>query len=546
MFKSKSLLTMMLAAVVMVGSIVPTAAAVEPTESDNSLQILDSDWNQEADGYQGETPITFEVVNEHGGGSDDPSVFSVYVPTVLPMLMDLEGNVVAPTNAKVINGVEDRAVQVEGMEAAATGSMELVSMEEAAEAAPDEKVFGFSLAGEDMAGDMASLPIRIEADGELDLNMQVEMPTQSETQAESEIATVLFTFGWADKSDSDIPNPSNGLVQSIEDAQAMGFTFSPYEDGLQIDSFTNTQSQNEVNVPEQIGDLKILSIGDGVFKGQTNLTKITLPDTVKNIGNSAFQNCTGLTSFYLSSSVKNLGWYAFQGAGAKGSTIIINSNCLGKDFVGDSGIAPFYKTKFSNIIVGDAVTAIGNSCFGSAEMVSITLPASVKVIGRMAFDHCPYLESVVISDGVEEIEFLAFGYCESLSSITIPGSVTEIGKSAFSRCTGLSSVTIQDGVKKIGDSAFDDCTSLASVSIPDSVTEIGSYAFADCTALSGIDLPDGLISIGRCAFDGCTKLASVIIPDSATSIDYMAFRDVPHIEYHGTASGSPWGAKSMN
>lgn len=473
----RSIAAMALAATMLASSIMPAAAAVQPVQVDNDLHITDEDWVQEADGYQGKTSVTFEVVNEGGGGEgpgpgpggdEDPTIFSAYVPTVLPILMDLDGNVVAPTNAKVINGVEDRAIQVEGMEATATGSMELVSMEEAAEADPDEKVFGFSLAGEDMTGDMSSLPIRIEADGELDLNMQAEIPAQSEVRAESEIATVLFTLDWADGSGEDVnssltvdwengllipgsnkeavfkwsstdsgdklvsvessnpeiadvanistlsaeeytgqlpvtvnaksrgtttvtgklqsgetasfvvdvsefndageptvdiegelnegdtlepgditvnvpiitpdggentvpvtpddlpstelkpgdneielevdvngqtitiiihinitsSNPSNGLTQSIQEAQAMGFTFSSYEDGLQIDSFENLQFKSEINVPEQIGDFKVLKINDGVFESQSNLTKITLPSSIEELGNDVFNGCT--------------------------------------------------------------------------------------------------------------------------------------------------------------------------------------------------------------------------------------------------------------
>ena len=37
-----------------------------------------------------------------------------------------------------------------------------------------------------------------------------------------------------------------------------------------------------------------------------------------------------------------------------------------------------------------------------------------------------------------------------------------------------------------------------------------------------------------------------IIPDSVTSIGDEAFIEVPHIEYHGSATGAPWGADSMN
>lgn len=36
------------------------------------------------------------------------------------------------------------------------------------------------------------------------------------------------------------------------------------------------------------------------------------------------------------------------------------------------------------------------------------------------------------------------------------------------------------------------------------------------------------------------------IPDSVTSIDDNALKGVKHVTYHGTATGSPWGALSIN
>ena len=93
-------------------------------------------------------------------------------------------------------------------------------------------------------------------------------------------------------------NPSDGLIQSVQEAQAMGFTFSSYEDGLQIDSFENKQFKSEVNVPEQIGDFKVLKIGNHVFKGQTNLKKITLPSTLEALGAGVFWGCSNAAIYF--------------------------------------------------------------------------------------------------------------------------------------------------------------------------------------------------------------------------------------------------------
>lgn len=59
-------------------------------------------------------------------------------------------------------------------------------------------------------------------------------------------------------------------------------------------------------------------------------------------------------------------------------------------------------------------------------------------------------------------------------------------------------------------------------------------------------IPDGVSSIDWMAFSGCLSLTTITIPDTVTSIGGNAFWNVPHIEYHGSAEGAPWGAKSMN
>lgn len=55
----------------------------------------------------------------------------------------------------------------------------------------------------------------------------------------------------------------------------------------------------------------------------------------------------------------------------------------------------------------------------------------VRSIGCGAFRDCEKLESVVISDGVEEICWDAFNNCKALKNIVIPESVTLIQAGAF-------------------------------------------------------------------------------------------------------------------
>ena len=98
------------------------------------------------------------------------------------------------------------------------------------------------------------------------------------------------------------------------------------------------------------------------------------------------------------------------------------------------------------------------------------------------------IRSIVIEDGVTNIEDWAFNSCMSLASVTIPDSVTSIGVSAFRSCVSLDSVTIPDSVTSIGMSAFSGCAALESITIPDSVTSIDAEAFDYCTALTSITI----------------------------------------------------------
>ena len=70
--------------------------------------------------------------------------------------------------------------------------------------------------------------------------------------------------------------------------------------------------------------------------------------------------------------------------------------------------------------------------------------------------------------------------------VTIPKSVRKIGKRAFQNCKSLTSLTIPDSVSEIGHLAFLKCSGLTSVTIPDSVTKIGDYAFYDCNSMTTV------------------------------------------------------------
>jgi len=212
------------------------------------------------------------------------------------------------------------------------------------------------------------------------------------------------------------------------------------------------------------------------------------------------------------------------------------------------GYNAFNKCKsLTSVTIPNTITIIPEGAFRECTgLTSVTIPNSVTSIGSSAFHNCSSLTSVTIPNSVTSIEGRAFEYCSGLTSIEIPNSVTSIGDYAFLDCTSLTSIEIPNSVTSIRNDAFHGCSSLTSVTIPNSVTSIGGGAFLSCRGLTSVTIPNSVTSIGDYAFGICTGLTSVTIPNSVTSIGENAFYLVPNIVYSGSATGSPWGARSMN
>lgn len=193
------------------------------------------------------------------------------------------------------------------------------------------------------------------------------------------------------------------------------------------------------------------------------------------------------------------------------------------------------------------VVGIGNKAFYQCNKLSIvSIPSNVKSIGEYAFYNCRSLTHLTIPEGVTTIQSNAFRYCTGLISVSLPNSLTKIGPYAFHHCTHMISIEIPNGVETIEHDAFNDCTNLCSVTLPNTITRIEGYTFYRCQSLSFIEIPTTTTEIGDWAFGLCPSLTSLSIPQTIISIGNNAFQDVTNIVYNGIATGTPWGAKSVN
>lgn len=78
---------------------------------------------------------------------------------------------------------------------------------------------------------------------------------------------------------------------------------------------------------------RVTSIGDHAFHNCSDLTSVTIPESVTTIGNCAFSDCSGLTSITIPNSVITIGYYAFYDCTGLKSVTIPESVINIEDFV---------------------------------------------------------------------------------------------------------------------------------------------------------------------------------------------------------------------
>ncbi len=313
-----------------------------------------------------------------------------------------------------------------------------------------------------------------------------------------------------------------------------------------------------VVIPDTLGGLPVRMIGALAFE-ETNVTSVTIPNSVTNIDSDAFLNCTSLSNVTIPNGLISIGDYAFVRCESLTNVVIgpgivsigalafgycdslraITVDPLNSFYTSVDGVLFDKNTntllqvpggKSGSYEIPTSVTNIAHGAFiDCTRLTRITVPDTVTSIGYLAFYGCTGLRSVTIPDGVTSIQGETFRSCVSLKSITIPDSVTSIGDYAFFGCTGLTNVVIGSGVTRTGDEAFEGCTGLTSITIPNSVTLIESYAFADCTGLTNVAIGSGVTTIEDDAFRGCTGLRTMIIPGSVTTIHENAFAYCPRL-----------------
>ncbi len=361
--------------------------------------------------------------------------------------------------------------------------------------------------------------------------------------------------------------------------QAAAETEGYYVYEIANDAATITGSDKSISgdivIPDTLGGYPVTQLAKEAFAYRSNITSITIPDTVTSIGDYAFLDCENLKSVEIPDSVTSLGEGVFQsceklesikiGSGLRHGfssytdldycysleKIIVDEN--NQYYSNDEHGVLFnkektriiyypYANKNTEYVIPDSVTAIksygGESDFDSKYLKTLVIGSNVAIIEYDAFYKSLNLESIKVKEdnqyfssdenGVlfnkDKTSLLRYPCANQSTQYIVPESVKKIGYydgRAFENSDNLISVIIPEGVEFIG--GFDECDNLASVSIPSSVIEIGSCAFQNSYRLKNVTIPDGVTKISANTFYSCKSLEYIAIPDSVTEIEKFAF-----------------------
>ena len=297
-------------------------------------------------------------------------------------------------------------------------------------------------------------------------------------------------------------------------------------------------------------------IAPEAFKGNDNVTSVTIPGSVSVIGYNAFESCTALERVIFSDPVDGakltIRVSAFINcpklydieipACAEYVTANIFKGCTSLEAIRVHAENPYYVTDEYGVLFGPWVD-YGEPQYDDPNLSltaypcgrvegSYTIPQEVagRRVNRIwasGFRDAKNLTSVEIPATLEIIGANAFEGT-GLREVVIPDTVTQIDSAVFENCTELTDVTLPSGMTEIPMRFFYGCTSLVRVNMPDTIRTFQMYSFTGCQSLTTLILPSGLTSLTLASFGGCTNLQQVVIPPSLINFpsdEYVGYYD---------------------
>lgn len=293
------------------------------------------------------------------------------------------------------------------------------------------------------------------------------------------------------------------LLDQEDGEVAIGSMLYTYKGEMDYPAYV-IASDNAPSTDGTVVDLrKYVNMSSGVFKNQSNLIYVELPESFKEIYPSTFEGCEFLSEVKLHDGLEKIDSNAFY-------------SCL----------------NLSSIDIPESVTYIGDYAFSYCAITGeMTLNSNLDYLGVGAFDSCKQLETVNIPAGFKYISDYLFNGCEKLSIVNFDESeyssnskIDYIGAYAFYG-TNISEIHVPFNVTSIKQSAFANCKELKNIYLYNNVdgTKKNSYISAfedeDGSVIEAgwvveEDIYQGVENIEVGVFKDSPKFDSIILIDS--------------------------------
>lgn len=267
--------------------------------------------------------------------------------------------------------------------------------------------------------------------------------------------------------------------------------------------FTRVAATDTVNYPwaDDIDRITTIVVGEGItnldnycFYNLSNVTSVTLPESLKRVETRVFTGCTELKELTINSTLDWAGYEAFAGSGitdlyftadppkgcsgtapCKNLTYNLHYACNNTAWTADKvaalGGTPTQIPEHDlvdgicNLCNSQPVEQVGGSCGETAlwtlagEVLTITGTGSTDEYVRTAAtdtvnypwaDYIDQITTILVEEGITTLDNYCFYNLSKVTSVTLPASLERLETRIFSGCTALEELTVNSGLKYLG------------------------------------------------------------------------------------------------